>query len=93
MNIIRLENTNHGHNKFYEFQGIQTNGRYTVKATYGRIGQAGQVTVIYDGISKTEADKEFQKKMQDKVKKGYKLVSKDIAPPAAQKKTPPILFP
>ena len=90
MNIIRLENTNPGHNKFYEFQGIQTNGRYTVKATYGRIGQAGQVTVIYDGISRTEADKEFHKKMQEKVKKGYTLVTKGIAPAPAQKKTPQI---
>jgi predicted DNA-binding WGR domain protein len=96
MNTFRFENTNPGHNKFYEFQGIQSNGRFTVKATYGRIGQAGQVTVIYDGVSKTDADKEFQKKMQEKVKKGYVLVAKNDTPtsqPPAQKKTTPILFP
>jgi predicted DNA-binding WGR domain protein len=96
MNTFRFENTNPGHNKFYEFQGIQSNGRFTVKATYGRIGQAGQVTVIYDGVSKTDADKEFQKKMQEKVKKGYVLVAKNGTPtsqPPVQKKTAPILFP
>ena len=77
MNTFRLENTSAGHNKFYVFEGIQTNGRFTVKATYGRIGQAGQVTVIYDGISKTEADQEFSKKFAEKAKKGYVLVSKN----------------
>lgn len=79
MNIIRLENTNPGHNKFYEFQGIQSNGRFTVKATYGRIGQAGQVTMIYDGISRIEADKEFQKKLGEKTKKGYCLVGQSAS--------------
>lgn len=89
MNIIRLENTNPGHSKFYEFQGIQSNGRFTVKATYGRIGQAGQVTVIYDGISRTEADKEFQKKLGEKTKKGYRLVGQTAA---EEKKTLQSLF-
>lgn len=93
MNTFRLENTKGSSNKFYEFQGIQTNGRFTVKATYGRIGQAGQVTVIYDGISKTDADQEFSKKFSEKAKKGYVLVSKNGQPikqttqPAEEKKT------
>lgn len=96
MNTFRFENTSTGHNKFYEFQGIQSNGRYTVKATYGRIGQAGQVSVIYDGVSKIDADKEFQKKMQEKVKKGYVLILKNGSPvstPPVQKKTTQNLFP
>lgn len=95
MNTFRLENTSAGHNKFYEFQGIQTNGRFTVKATYGRIGQAGQVSVIYDGVSKIDAEKEFQKKMQEKVKKGYVLVVKNgsqVTLPPVQKKTTQNLF-
>jgi predicted DNA-binding WGR domain protein len=95
MNTFRFENKSAGHNKFYEFQGIQSNGRYTVKATYGRIGQAGQIAVIYDGVSKIDADKEFQKKMQEKVKKGYVLVAKNglpISQPPVQKKTTQKLF-
>ncbi len=75
MNTVRLENTQAGHNKFYEFQGKQTNGRFTIKAVYGRIGQAGQVTVIYDGVSKTEAEKEYEKKRLEKIRKGYVVVS------------------
>jgi predicted DNA-binding WGR domain protein len=90
MNTIRLENTNPGHSKYYEFHGIQTNGRYTVKAVYGRIGQAGQVSVIYDGVSQAEADLEFQKKLNEKKKKGYVFVSrngKQTTPATEEKKT------
>lgn len=90
MNTIRLENTNPGHSKYYEFEGIKNNGRFTVKAMYGRIGQAGQVSIIYDGVSSTEADLEFQKKLNEKKKKGYVLVSRNgklITQTATEKKT------
>jgi predicted DNA-binding WGR domain protein len=94
MNTVRLENTQQGHSKFYEFQGTQTNGRFTVKASYGRIGQAGQVSIIYDGVSKTEAEKEFEKKKSEKLKKGYVVVSRNgnqVSPANEEKKT--MMFP
>jgi predicted DNA-binding WGR domain protein len=88
MNTIRLECKNGSANKFYEFQGTQINGRFTVKASYGRIGQAGLISIIYDGVSKAEAEKEFEKKKSQKLKKGYVIVT-DGKPvqAAAEKKT------
>ena len=93
MNTVRLEHTQ-GHSKFYEFQGTQTNGRFTVKAVYGRIGEAGQVSVLYDGISKTEGEKVFEKKKSEKLKKGYLVVSRNgnsVQSVAEEKKT--MMFP
>ena len=93
MNTVRLEHTQ-GHSKFYEFQGTQTNGRFTVKAVYGRIGQTGQVSIIYDGVSKTEAEKEFEKKKSEKLKKGYIIVARNgnsVQPVVEEKKT--MMFP
>ena len=90
MNTVRLECTKGSSNKFYEFQGTQTNNRYTVNAIYGRIGQAGQVSVIYDGVSKSEAEKEFEKKKLAKLKKGYIIVSRNgnsVQPATEEKKT------
>ena len=63
MNAIRLECTTGGHNKFYEFHGIQNNSRFTVKGLYGAIGQAPKEAIIYDGDDKYEANKEYQKKL------------------------------
>lgn len=87
-NIIRLECTQGSHNKFYEFHGTQEKGRFTVKGLYGRIGQAPSESIIYDGEDKHEANSAFVKKMAEKEKKGYLLVSsngKIVAP--AEKKT------
>ena len=75
--MIRLECTTGGHNKFYEFHPLQNNGRFTVKALYGAIGQAPKVSIIYDGENKTEANEEFQKKLNEKKKKGYVLVGSE----------------
>ena len=75
MNTIRLENTNAGHNKFYEFVGIKAPGRFTVKGLYGRIGQSPNESIIYDGDDVNEANSQFHKKMAEKQKKGYKVVS------------------
>lgn len=88
MNTIRLECTVGGHNKFYEFHGTETKGRFTVKALYGRIGQAASETIIYDGDSKLEANKEFERKMVDKKRKGYVVVSNNgkSAPAPTEKK-------
>jgi predicted DNA-binding WGR domain protein len=90
MNAIRLECTTGGHNKFYEFLGIQNKNRFTVKGLYGAIGQAPKEAVIYDGDSRTEAEKEFEKKKSEKLKKGYVVVSrngKQITPATEEKKT------
>jgi len=89
MSVIRLECTLGGHNKFYEFHGIESKGRYTVKAFYGRIGLAGVETVLYDGDNKGEANKEFEKKKTEKLKKGYIVVSQNgkSTPTAPEKKT------
>lgn len=73
--MIRLECTIGGHNKFYELDLIKTNGRVTVRGTYGRIGQAGLVTTIYDGMSEETAKAEMQQKQLEKQKKGYVIVS------------------
>jgi len=94
MNATRLECTTGGHNKFYEFLGIESKGRFTVKALFGRIGQAGQETIIYDGDDKLEANKEYQKKLTEKQKKGYVIVTNGKAatqPAHAEKKT--VMFP
>lgn len=72
--MIRLECTTGGHNKFYELDLVRTNGHVVVKGLYGRIGQAGQEAVIYDGASETEAKAEMQKKQLEKQKKGYIIV-------------------
>ena len=87
--MIRLECTTGGHNKFYEFHGIESNGRFTVKGMYGRIGQAANEAIIYDGDSKIEANKEFEKKKTEKLKKGYVVVSNNgkSTPAPAEKKT------
>ena len=94
MNTIRLECTQGNHNKFYEFQGIECNGRFTVKGLYGRIGQAASEVVIYDGDNKAEANKEFEKKKIEKLRKGYVVVSNNgkSAPAPAEKKTT-LIFP
>jgi len=72
--MIRLECTTGGHNKFYELALIKNNGRVTVKALYGALGQAGNEHVIYDGDNEQEAIAEMQKKQLSKQKKGYVIV-------------------
>jgi predicted DNA-binding WGR domain protein len=88
MNTIRLENTSAGHNKFYEFVGVKAPGRFTVKGLYGRIGQAPNESVIYDGDDVNEANGQFHKKMAEKQKKGYVVVSNNVktAKPATEEK-------
>ena len=86
MNTIRLECTIGGHNKFYEFEGTESNGRFTVKGRYGRIGQAASEVVIYNGDNKAEANKEFERKMVDKKRKGYVVISNNGKSAPAEKK-------
>jgi predicted DNA-binding WGR domain protein len=84
--MIRLECTTGGHNKFYEFHLVRTNGRVTVRGLYGGIGKAPQETIIYDGDSDQEAQTELQKKQAEKQKKGYVIVSSNGSPRPVQKK-------
>ncbi len=86
--MIRLENTLGNHFKFYELHLEKSNGRCTVKAIYGRIGQAGQSVIVYDGPSEQDAIGEMQKKQLEKLKKGYIIVSSNgqSSPAPAEKK-------
>ncbi len=91
--MIRLECTTGGHNKFYEFHGIQNNGRYTVKGLYGAIGQAPKEAIIYDGDDKLEANRAYQKKLAEKQKKGYTIVSTDGHPSPSPAEKKRLIFP
>jgi predicted DNA-binding WGR domain protein len=93
MNPIRLECTTGGHNKFYEFHGIQSNGRFTVKGLYGAIGQAPKVAIIYDGDNRLEANNEFQKKLNEKKKKGYVVVAQNGRKVPASDEKKSLMFP
>ena len=93
MNTIRLENTSAGHNKFYEFVGVKAPGRFTVKGLYGRIGQSPNESIIYDGDDVNEANGQFYKKMAEKQKKGYVVVSNNgKAKPATEEKKTLLMF-
>jgi hypothetical protein len=91
---VRLENKTAGHNKFYEFLGFQTKDRFTIKGLFGAIGQAPKEVVIYDGESKVEAEKEYQKKLSEKQKKGYTVVSRNgkVASAATEEKKTLLTF-
>jgi predicted DNA-binding WGR domain protein len=86
--MIRLECTLGNHNKFYELELIRNNGHVFVKALYGRIGQAGQETIVYHGDNFEEAQDEMQKKQIEKQKKGYVVVGNGKTEPVVEKKRP-----
>jgi predicted DNA-binding WGR domain protein len=75
--MTRLECTSAGHNKFYEFHISRTNGRITVRGLYGAIGQAPKEAMIYDGDSEADARTELDRKQNEKLRKGYVVVSSD----------------
>jgi predicted DNA-binding WGR domain protein len=91
--MIRLECTIGGHNKYYEFVPSVSKGRFTVIGRYGAIGQAPKEAIMYDGDSKDEANEAYRKKLAEKQKKGYVIVSNDgkpvpaPAPATEEKKT------
>ena len=86
--MIRLECKSGGHNKFYELTLVRNNGRVTVRALYGAIGQAGNEHIVYDGDSEQEAIAEMQQKQLSKQKKGYVIVGNGSSVQAPdQKKT------
>jgi predicted DNA-binding WGR domain protein len=61
------------HNKFYTVQALAKGaaGPHFVFKHWGRIGTAGQVTLMTFGDDKAAALKEFQKTLQSKTSKGY----------------------
>jgi predicted DNA-binding WGR domain protein len=73
--MIRLEHTTGGHHKYYEFHKRQSNGRVVIIGYYGAIGQAPKEAIIYDGDSEAEARKELDRKQNEKLRKGYVVVS------------------
>jgi predicted DNA-binding WGR domain protein len=83
--MIRFECTIGGHNKYYEFHRIESNGRVTVKGMYGAIGQAPKEATIYDGDNTVAAEQETQRKVREKQKKGYIIVNQNGTSEPAQK--------
>ena len=91
--MVRLECTTGSHNKFYEFNLVRTNGHIKVLGYYGAIGQAPKQALIYDGDSEVEARKELDRKQNEKLRKGYVVVSGNgekttPLPQGSKKKTP-----
>src|SRR4051812_32085258 len=72
--------TSLGSNKFYRAQLFDD---FTVIFTYGRVGQAGQTQTI-KGKDLADAKKQLQKKIDEKLKKGYTKI--DIRSEADEKK-------
>ena len=88
--MIRMECTTGGHNKFYEFHLLKSEGRITVKGLFGAIGRAPQETLIYDGDCEEEAAREMQRKLIEKRKKGYVQVGDpEAVPPLPEQKKRP----
>ncbi len=77
---LYLENTSDGHSKFYEMsQENPYDANFTVR--YGKIGQIG-------GTKTTYPIAEWNKKLDEKRKKGYQVV-RDVATPDFQKAAMP----
>ena len=62
-----------GSNKFYKARLTEAGGQFVVTFTYGRVGQAGQVS-IERAATLEEARKVFTTKIQSKVNKGYRPI-------------------
>ena len=96
--MIRLECTRGGSNKFYELHLLKNPKRVIVKGFYGKIGSAPNEHMVYDGDNLETATKELSAKKQEKLKKGYVLVSGEAAEeeenePAPAKNELPIIWP
>ncbi len=73
--MIRLECTTGGSNKYYELLLHQEGDRFMVIGYYGAIGASPQSTVIYEGTDIDAANQALEKRMQQKLKKGYVKVT------------------
>ena len=73
--IIKLLNTEDGHNKFYDIsllmKGNSPETGYTVVISYGKIGVIGS-SKKHGFILKSDAYKFMNKKATEKIKRGYK---------------------
>jgi poly [ADP-ribose] polymerase 2/3/4 len=65
--------TSLGSNKFYKAQLFSHPKGFRVLFTYGRVGQAGQTQEVVCG-DRQKADQELEKKVNEKLKKGYSRV-------------------
>lgn len=74
--LTRLECVTGGSFKFYEVT-IRHSGQaddYTVSARYGRIGQSGNETVKAEHLTRWQAERERDKLVREKERKGYDIV-------------------
>lgn len=76
MKQIYLELVDNRHFKFYELVVDEL----LVKVSYGRIGRAGKLLTLVTNTS-SQAINIFMKKLQAKLKKGYKESIKGLTPP------------
>lgn len=79
-NPIYLELSDENHHKFYELCIAQT----TVIATYGRIGRKGRTTIKHFPTP-LEALQFFQRRTQQKLKRGYIGAVKGLTEPRTPK--------
>lgn len=79
-NIIYLELSDEKHHKFYE---LCTNQNIVI-ASYGKIGKKERIT-IKNFPSNLEAIDFFQKQIQKKIKRGYKVTIKGLTEPRTPK--------
>jgi predicted DNA-binding WGR domain protein len=74
---VRLEHTEGGHNKFYIIQllkqGNSISTNFTVTITYGKMNTAGSVK-RHGFTTQEDAYKFINKKMGEKIRKGYKRI-------------------
>lgn len=63
------------HNKFYEVSKMEHQGKYMCKIHYGRIGTNGE-SKKHAFDFESDRDVFFNKKIQEKLKKGYKIINK-----------------
>lgn len=62
-----------GSNKFYKGQLMKDGAAFKVVFTYGRVGQSGQTQVV-KAATLEKAKKEFESKINSKLRKGYQKV-------------------
>lgn len=85
---VKLEHTSAGHFKFWEAETKVSPTGGVALINFGRIGTVGQ-TIKYDYPSLGAADSYVNKKVQEKLAKGYVRVSGDASPTPAPSQPKP----
>lgn len=77
--------------KVYEVDLCETSGQYLVNFRYGRRGSSlKEGTKTVSPVSRAEAEKIFQKLVEEKTKKGYRVVSGASKEQISQQTKPPV---